>query len=159
MEALTLDDLKALRQDGLMETLREKLRIERKYLRSVSVADFQNSTELFGKKVLDIVGEYSNEHRTLKSSSRKRIAKSSLALGGSAALGIAGLACPSIEVLAIIGTATGLLLGGKSVLDLVNDFKKSNNEKQISESNPVSILFGAYERYMKLLNDENKEKN
>lgn len=144
LEALSLRDLKKIREKGTLEELRKQLRIERKELRCSPDNDFRVSSEIFANNLFKIINEYSDEFKSITKQKKENLVKTSILLGSSASLGIASLAFSSCFVLGVICATTSILFGGKSLLDLIKEYNEGKRQIDVLHQKPVSLLYKAF---------------
>ena len=148
LEALSIEDLQIIREEGLLENLRKALRLERNQIgKTLDVANIEDSTNKFTSNMLSVIKDYENEYLSnLKTQGKNKLIRY-LSLAGSMALGASTLVFPEAFFLAIFTASSGVLLGGKSIRDIVMETKKEKENIEMIKRNPISVLYGAYKNY------------
>ena len=152
LEAISIQDLQLIREEGMLESLRKSLRIERNKIKNkLTVENLEKSTQAFTNNMIALIKDYEDEYTSLLKGQKKQRYTNYINLSGSAALGALTFIFPEAMILAILSASTSLLLGGKSVRDLILDSKKNKEEIAKINKNPISILYGSYKNYNKQL--------
>lgn len=147
LEAVTLEDLRNMREEGHLEEMREALRLERKDFKNAISNGVESAAQEFQEGFLEIIDLYGRERQGRRKRANRKAAFTGVAFGATAAIGIAAVALPAIVVLGALGTAIGLAVGGKSALDTVRAFREASTSSDPAMHSPLAILYEAKERW------------
>jgi hypothetical protein len=144
LEAISLEDLRRIREKGVLEDLRTKLRIERRTLKTKAGEDFTTATTRFSENMFSLVENYGRDYAATQQKNMQKVKSASLKFTASVALGALPFLFPAALVLAIISSGVGVIIGGKSIFDVVNTYRQGKQHIAELSHNPVSIIYGAY---------------
>lgn len=141
---LSITDCIKLREDGVLEEIRDVFRIEKSNLKSVKIEDFESASRNFEEKVSAVIENYSEETKRKAEEIKRKLKLTYLSFGATVGLGVASLAFPAISALAIGTTAFGMAMGTASIKDVVNEHLTGSKIKNELGQRPISLLLKAY---------------
>lgn len=146
LDNVDVEDILQMREDKGIQVMRDTLRIERDLVRRASIEDFGRVSKEFEQTVIRRLEEFSDLLRATAEALRSRRRSSLLSFGASATLGAASLAFPALLPLSIGSAIYGLVVGGPSLKDLLNEHLTGKRTIADLRDRPVTLLLEAYRR-------------
>jgi hypothetical protein len=150
MSATNVQDLVHMREEGIMEGVREIYRTTRRELQRASLGSFESATEAVIKNVTEALKESINELQATKKKSLRgwltRISQFTI----SGALGIASLFYPPLGLLGFLYSTT---LPSASITDLIKEYHKNKEIKHELAGRPIIHMLEIWKRSAESEND------
>jgi hypothetical protein len=145
LEAVSLEGLRRIREEGDFSQLRKTLRVEREDLKNATPTSFDSLSKSFSSNLIETVHQFSvSLKETSKKSVKERI-RHAASFGLSIGLTALPFLFPTSALLSILSTGAGVIWGGSSAVDIVKSFKQSRRDRANMISSPLGILYTAYE--------------
>lgn len=145
LEALSLDDLRIMRAEGMLEKTREALRSERERFRRADYGTMGDAGDQFASRFVEIIEDAAKTHLERDSQLRTDIRKNAVYFAGACAVGAASIALPQTLLMQALGLGYSSIIGG-SALEIHSAAKELKAEKKQFLQNPLGILYGAIQR-------------
>jgi len=143
LEAVSIEALTRIRAEGVFEDLRRQLRVDRSTLRQSLISDARLYEEAFLSHLFACLDEYGGRISALETRHRSQVRRAGAGLGVTVGLGALSLLVPPLVVFQAIAAGTSLLVGGKTVVDIVSLRRAQGHERHELESSPIGLLFEA----------------
>lgn len=143
---VTIEELARLREVGFMEEMRQLFRVNAAKLQRASVEDFRSVWAEVSTTINERLAAHSEEIRRKEAEYKRSLKLSSASLLLNGGIGLASVALPPLLPVAIASAAFSLIVGGKSVRDLVHDHKERTHTTADLANRPVAFLFSLRER-------------
>ncbi|MEM1223922.1 MAG: hypothetical protein AAGH40_14310 [Verrucomicrobiota bacterium] len=142
LEALSYEDLRVIRAEGMIETLREQLRGAREKFRNADYSDLDLMSDSFTQEFIQVISQSGEEHKAQLKSVNKSISKHAVRLAGAFVVGAATIALPQSVLLTAMGLAYPAMVGG-SAPELIKAIKEKKDTKLGYKNNPLGVFFRA----------------
>jgi len=146
LKNLSIEDCLLIRNSRVFEELRIFFNIERKKLKHASVKDFEKLSKDLEKDIVDRILEHERELSSSMNDIKRITRNSIISLTASASFGLASMAFPSLSLLTLSGFAYSTIIGGKSILNLIDDHLNRKRKLESVGSRPISFLYEAYRK-------------
>ena len=135
MAAANVDDLKRIRELGLMEEIRKLHRLGRGSLRNATIDDFESLTKEIAENLTESMEAFQRDaHKTLDAQRRRWF------------LRVPGLAVGILAQFFPILSTFGFIAGSASLLGLIENYKRDIRERRELASGPIVNMFEIWER-------------
>lgn len=147
LEAVNVEQLKRLREEGMLEELRTELRLERGKFLVAAKRGVRDATKAFASNALRIIEEHGKAYEADMKRDNRRMLAAGLVFGCTAGLKAAAIAWPAIHLINLLSDSMGLVVGGVSLKGFVDTLtRKKQTAKRYSET-PLTLLYHAKESY------------
>jgi hypothetical protein len=143
MSATTVDALVRMREQGVMEEVRNIYRIKRRELQRASLNNFESAARAVVETVTEALQETMKEVQVLRRATTRSLVIQSSKFIVSGGLGVAAFFFPVLSVLSFIYSTT---LPGASISDIANDYSKNREMKQELANRPIVHMLEIWER-------------
>ncbi len=144
LDAVSDSALRQIREEGVLEELRAELRLDRARFRGPWDDSIEAASSAFVENMVRKIHEFGNEAVAAQRRSRRNLIVGATSLAGSVVLGACSLLLPELLILGVGATAYGIIVGGKSLRDLVTQAIKARRAGHTLLANPMAVLYGAY---------------
>lgn len=145
LEALSFEDLRIMRSEGMLEKTRESLRAERERFRRADYGALETAGNQFASRFIDIIEEAGRVHVDQDAKLRADIRKNAIYFAGGCVVGAASIALPQTLLMQAVGLGYSSVIGG-SALEINSAVKARQAEKERFMRNPLGILYGTKRR-------------
>jgi len=145
LEALSFEDLRIIRSEGMLEQTREALRAERERFRKADYGALDSAGDQFAARFVDIIEETGKSHLEKDSKLRADIRKNAVYFAGGCVVGAATIALPQTLLLQAIGVGYSSVIGG-SAMEIGAAIKERSAAKGRFLQNPLGILYGVMKK-------------
>jgi hypothetical protein len=149
LEAISLADLRIIREEGEFYELRKNLRLDRTVIKGATPKSITSLGREFNIKLISKIKEFEQEEQSRRDKSRKAKILSFLSLTGSVALTVLPFVFPTNIPLSIGSSSAGIIIGGNSIRDVVNTIKREKEENKNAVCSPLGIMLNAKNSYGK----------
>jgi hypothetical protein len=146
LEAVSMEDLKRLRESGVFDDLRREIYTIRMRFGESTEGDFSQAADGFRDDLFRLFDEFTNERGKLTKKNRNRVRLTTGGFAGSLTLGIASIAFSATPLVGLLAGAVSLGIG-INALDVWKAIKEREvGLRKLTGSN-VGILAGYYQKH------------
>jgi hypothetical protein len=146
VEAISIDDLRIIREEGNFNDLRASLRMDRVELKKATPDSINDLSTNFASNLIEKVILFGEEMKKNEKDFKKKRIMQFTSLAGSTGVALVPFAFPTAALVAILSSTVGILFGGRSILDIIKSYRDTKRNKEFQICSPLGILFSAYEK-------------
>lgn len=143
LEALSTEDIRKIRENESYRELRKSLSLSRDEFKLASRQSPEMALKAFVAHMRNTIDSFGIQYKQIQQQQKSSRWRTGLSFAGGTSLTALTFAFPAVALLGWLAGGVSVLIGGKSILDLVGMEKEADHSKNKLEESPLMLLYRA----------------